>query len=224
MKKAILLIFLLCSARVWAQNKSLFGQVFTNVTLTGLNLDMGYAGTKFKSNILNGFHFNSSVVLGKHYSTGLYFETYSTSHIVYDSLRKAVNPKFALNLFTWHNEILIMPERTLNFGIPINVGLADARYKDHYNPGNSNNNVLQIANRTFFTAQAGLNVYLNLFSHVSMYVGANYRYCKGASLFASDAQFSNFAFIGGIRAKLYEPSNASKQTPVPKKQTSYFSY
>lgn len=204
MKKCLLVFLILSHIAALAQNKSVFGSAFSNITFSGINLDLGYTGTGFKGKILNGFQFNSSAIIGKHYSTGLYFESYSTGSIVYDSLKKAVNPKFSLNLFMWHQELMFMPQRTLNFSIPLNIGLADARYSDHYNTsGNNRTTYLQIANRTFFAAQTGLVVHLNLFAHLSMYAGAHYRYCKGASLFASDAQFSQLSFSGGVRVKLY---------------------
>jgi len=204
MRKLFASLLLLCTLTSFGQNKSLFGNAFTNITLTGVNLDLGYSGTRFKTTTLNGFHFNASAIIGKHYSTGFYVESFSKGTIVYDSLKKAVNPKFSLNLFMWHQELMFMPQRTFNFSIPLNIGLADARYSDHYNTsGNNRTTYLQIANRTFFAAQTGLMLHLNLFSHVNMYAGAHYRYCKGASLFATDAQFSQLSFIGGVRVKLY---------------------
>ena len=112
--------------------KSLFGDITENVKATGFHFDLGYSGTGLRGKMLNGFHMNTSIVLNQHYTTGFYVESYTTNSIVYPSLKAAVNPKFSFSTFNWHHEVVFLPKHVVNFSTALNIGLAEARYKDFH--------------------------------------------------------------------------------------------
>jgi hypothetical protein len=202
MKTQLLIGFSVLSAFATAQQQATPGtrHLFNGMTPTGLQVGAGYSTSPVKGYNLNGFNFNIEALLNRHFGTGFNTDGFSTHRIVLPDKIAAVNPQLTFWTFSWRNEFFINPGQVINFSVPVDVGIATVNYNDEYYA--YNNSTRTISDATFFSAAAGVNMYVSLFRHVAIGAGARYRLSSGASRIGTDADYSGYLFTAGIRLQL----------------------
>lgn len=203
----LLSLILVCSA--FGQESdggtaSIFSKsVFKNVTPSYGVIDVSYVHTELFGQSLPGFGTNIGVVFGKHWLTGLSFSGTTTSALsMGEPSVDVVNPRYNYFFAGWNNALILFPSSVVNVTIPVSIGVAGVQYNDRYQQGSLNYSG-RLDQDYFFAAEAGVNILVNLFEHMSLTAGASWRMVDGVGDAGTNSDFNAPFFNAGLRFKLF---------------------
>ncbi|HEU4719212.1 MAG TPA: hypothetical protein VFU15_15315 [Bacteroidia bacterium] len=199
--------------------KTLIGDVhlFKNIHCDYGMLDAGYLQGFIHGTMTRGFSWNVNGVMNKNWSTGLWMDLQESRHITPSLPELAVKPDYVFGAFGWNNELLLMPNRVVNFSFPLHVGMGIASYNDrsvytavypaqygYYAQPKS------IGKGYYFVAEPGANMFVNLYKNVSLAIGASYRFVSGYSSIGGSADLSGLNMRATFRVRLYDDAGNEK--------------
>jgi hypothetical protein len=225
MKTLVISTALLCmsfvgfSQETQTHTNSLLGNtnMFNHVEFTGIIFDLGYLNGPVMGKNLNGIAFNGLVAFNNHFATGLNVDYFATNTVVLSDKLAAVNPQFSFTTVSWRNEFLFGVNRKIGFSIPVDIGIGTASYEDDYYKTDKNTSRV-IADDHFFSGATGVNMNINLFKHVALSLGGQYRITSGATKVGSDSNYSNYLVHASLRFRLFKDDFEDDQS---KKQISH---
>ncbi len=212
MKKIILLFLLLPFIAIAqpAEPKSIInGKIFKNLKPTYGAFDFYYASSEIHNTRLNGFGFGMGYAFNNFWMPGMSFEFYSSKSIQLDVAVPVVNSAYNTSFIQISNEFIFASNKIISLGVPLRFGFGYTNYYDKYSNQNYNRSIVD---DTYFIADAGVLLYINLLKHTSLSGGFNYRYASGVQRVGTNDDFTNYAFFGKIRFRLF---NSTKKNVDP---------
>lgn len=185
--------------------------LFKNKDYSYMQWDLGYSGFVMKNQYFSGFDASPlGFVFRKKYATGIGISGFSVQSLKdYESTPPPM--KRHLSIY-WNNELLLHPDRTINFSFPLRIGLASSVSLDTIPPGhyrignvyNAPNNVIYYHHLgKYFNMSAGANVFVNVFPGLSIGAGANYRMAFDVPRrLGTEKDFSGITIQAFLRIKL----------------------
>lgn len=200
----MLLVFTAFGQEADQSTSSVFSKsLFKGVTPTQGIIDVNYVHTELFGESLPGFGANLGVVFGKHWMSGLTFSGATTSALsMGDPSVDVVNPRYNYFFAGWNNALLLFPSSVINVSVPVSIGVAGVHYNDRYLQGSMNYSG-RLDQDYFFAAEAGVNLHINLFEHMSLTAGASWRMVDGVNNAGSNSDFNAPFFNAGLRFKLF---------------------
>jgi hypothetical protein len=171
--------------------------------------DLYFYTNTYNNNLIYGAGFSASAVFNNNFVTGIAVDISGTKQVNFPTLALAVTPRFTLYSFTGNFEYLMLPNKVVNFSIPLKLGVGYATFKDKnyiesVNYTTNSTYYRLIEDDYFFVAEPGVNMFVNLFDWMSLKVGGSYRFVVGASELGNNNTFSGYAINVGVRFKIYE--------------------
>ncbi|MCA1750842.1 MAG: hypothetical protein ABR572_02670 [Cryomorphaceae bacterium] len=201
---AVLSVFTAFGQEADMGNPTVFSKsLFKNVTPSYGVIDVNYVHTELFGESLPGFGANFGVVFGKHWLTGLTVSGSTTSALsLGEPSVEVVNPRYNYFFAGWNNALILFPSSVVNVSVPLSVGVAGVHFNDRYQQGSVNYSG-RLDQEYFFAAEAGVNLHVNLFEHMSLTAGASWRLVDGVSRAGANSDFSAPFFNVGLRFKLF---------------------
>lgn len=185
------------------------GKIFRNLKPSYGAFDFYYASSEIQNTRLNGFGFGMGYAFNNFWMPGMSFEFYSSKSIQLDVAVPVVNPSYNTSFIEISNEFVFASNKIISLGLPLRFGLGYTNYFDKYSNQNYNKSIVD---DSYFIADAGVHLYINLLKHASLSGGFNYRYASGVQRVGSNDDFSNYAFYGKLRIRIFE-SNKKNTDP-----------
>jgi len=181
-------------------SKSLFESIAPSYGV----LDVNYVHTELFGESLPGFGASFGVVFGKHWLTGITVSGTSTSALALgEPPVDVVNPRYNYFFTGWKNALILFPSSVVNVTVPLTVGVAGVTFNDRYLQGSQNVSG-RLDQDYFFAAEAGVNLHVNLFRHMSLMAGASWRLAEGVNQAGSNNDFTAPFVNAGVRFKLFD--------------------
>jgi|GEM_PF-5182788 len=183
---------------------------------TGMLTDAGYVQSSIHGKAAHGFTMNMAAVLQGNWATGMWMDVQSARNIRLPVSQAVVKPSFTYVALGLSNELLIAPHRVVNVSLPLRLGVGLASYDDRgtyvweYNGETWTQVPLNLMRGTYFIAEPGVNVSVNLFKHMSLSTGANYRFSAGNAQTGTGEDFSGLNLRAGLRFRITDDGSAGK--------------
>ncbi len=197
------------------EHQSLFSNnIFRNLHGTYGTIDLYYLSSEIHKDRMNGFGFGMGFTLNDFWMPGFTFEFFNSRSVQLDAAIPVINPAYNTSLFEFNNEFIIGSNQVVSLGIPLRFGVGYTNYYDRYDNNNNNTN-RSLIDDSYFIADGGLNLYINIFKHISLAGGATYRYASGVQRVGTNEDFNNYSFSGKLRFRIF---NSNKPAPVQQPQ------
>lgn len=169
-----------------------------NLKTTEWIIDFNLSQSNMFDEEMYGGSFASGVLFSDVWYTGFAIDFASSSRIDIPTQIEVINPRMMYSFFGWHNEILLLKNRIINFSIPFRAGIASFNYSDQYATWEGREP--SVIKDNTFAMMGGLNMYINISPYFSLGGGAMYRNLDtsgrfGSNLSQEDIYYSiNFRF------------------------------
>lgn len=190
MRVVALLVVLVFSLQSFAQDEyhsdrsSLMQKI--NLKTTEWIIDFNLSQTEMFEKEMYGGSFASGVLFSDVWYTGFAIDFAGSSRIEIPTKIEVINPRFSHVFFGWHNEILLLKNRIINFSIPFRAGISQFNYSDQYATWEGSEP--SVIKDNTFTMMAGLNMYINISPYFSVGGGALFRNFDTTGRFGSELE------------------------------------
>ncbi len=196
------LSLLQCAQAQTSDGASQHKTIFKDLNAAYGIVDVTYSQPSINSTALPGMGILFGAVLNDFWVAGLHIDFSSTSKLSMGNPPvEVVNPRYNYLFAGLHNEFLIAPESVVSLSFPIKIGMGNVTYTDRYYEGISS---ARLDQETFFVAEPGVKMNVNLWKHVGFTAGAGYRITAGVDRAGSESDFNQAVYHVGLRCKFWE--------------------